>query len=128
DPLAAATPALATTAWRLRLARLLHTARLDRRLDRRRTLEPLQASDLGALLGSHLLQRRDLAQQSQHQRLQRGDRQTIKIGGGRHAATGPEIGRQRNRLTIPRFNLSHSILCPRPLNRTRSCCPAFCPS
>jgi len=58
DPLAAATPALATTGRRLRLARLLHTARLDRR----RALEPLQPRDLGTLFGNHLPQRRNLTQ------------------------------------------------------------------
>ena len=74
--LAATAPPLSAGRW-LGLARLLHPARLDRR----RTLQPLQPRNLGALFRHHLLQSRNLAQKLKHQRLQSGSGQIIKISG-----------------------------------------------
>ena len=105
--LTTATPALAPAGRRLGLARLLHPARLDRR----RTLQPLQPGDLPTLLRHHLLQRRHLAQKREHQRLQIGCGKIIKIGGRRHDATESENAPARNPLQAQRVNMTRPALC-----------------
>src|SRR6202011_5039904 len=63
----------------------------------------------------HLFQRRNLAQQCKHQRLQLGRREIIKIARRRHAATESQLCRDGNRSPARQVDL------PRP-----SACPAFC--
>jgi hypothetical protein len=80
--------------------RLLHAGRLDRR----RAFQALQPRNLRALLQNHLPQRRHLAQQLEHQRLQLGSGQTIKIGRRRHAITESQTVGQGKPLGSRRVN------------------------
>ena len=82
---------------RLRLARLLHAARPDRRP----ALQPLQPRDLITLPANRPLQRRHLRQQPGDQRFQLGVRQTIKIGRQRHPQNESEIPFRRNGKIAP---------------------------
>lgn len=95
--LAAAAPLPALGRRRLRLARLLHAARLDRRP----ALQPLQPRDLIALLAHRPPQCRHRRQQPGDQRFQLGVRQTIKIGKRRHPQNESEIRFRRNRKIAP---------------------------
>ena len=76
----AAAAASLTVARRLRLAGLLHPARLDRWP----ALQPLEAGDLLALRRHRPLKLRHLGQQLDNQRLQLGRGQRVRIGGWDH--------------------------------------------
>ena len=80
----AAAATATVVAWRLRLGRLLHPARLDRRP----ALQSLEAGDLLALRRYSPLEFRHLAQQRADQRLQLGQRQRVRVGGRDHAPEG----------------------------------------
>src|SRR4051794_39074056 len=75
---------------RLGQTRLFHAPRFAG-LEPWSSFQPLQPSNLGALIFDHPLQLGDVAHQADDQRLQLGWRQIVEISGRRHAATKPEI-------------------------------------